>query len=93
MAIRLARFYNEQKRKNKHFFSGGQKMRRRANLSTSLLMLVFLVVMACTTAGQTIFVDMGATGANNGSSCACANHQLQDALTSRPVCVDGEKEG
>ncbi|MHC4546631.1 MAG: hypothetical protein ACYSYL_19305, partial [Planctomycetota bacterium] len=55
-------------------------MRRRANLSTLLLMSVFLVVMACTTAGEIIYVDDDANGLNEGSSWTDAYNNLQDAL-------------
>jgi hypothetical protein len=39
-----------------------------------------LLVMACTAGGQTIFVDAGAAGADNGTSWADAYNCLQDAL-------------
>ncbi len=50
------------------------------NLKTSLVMAVFLMAMACTAAGGTIYVDADASGANNGSSWTDAYRYLQDGL-------------
>jgi len=49
-------------------------------LKTQLLMLLFLLPMAGTAAGQTIYVDADANGLNNGSSWANAYKYLQDGL-------------
>jgi len=56
-------------------------MAKKANPKTWLSILIFLASMACATAaGRTIYVDVDATGANNGSSRANAYNYLQDAL-------------
>ena len=50
------------------------------NLRTSLVMTVFLMAMACTAAGRTIYVDADAGGANNGPSWTDAYRYLQNGL-------------
>jgi parallel beta-helix repeat protein len=56
-------------------------MSKRTNLKTWLVISVFLLGMVSTTlAGQIIFVDADASGANDGSSWADAYNYLQDAL-------------
>ena len=80
MAIRLAMFYNAQKRKIEIVFQDG-KMRSTTNANTLLLMSVFLVAIACSIAtGSTLYVDDDANGANDGSNWENAYNFLQDAL-------------
>jgi hypothetical protein len=56
-------------------------MRGKTNHSRWLLCTLFLLVAACTAAaGEVIYVDAGASIANNGSSWADAYWCLQDAL-------------
>ncbi|GAG47885.1 unnamed protein product, partial [marine sediment metagenome] len=55
-------------------------MRFRTNLNTCLVMSVFLLGMACTTFGRTIYVDANTPDNNDGSSWAKAYKYLQDAL-------------
>jgi len=57
-------------------------MRKGTKLSVCLIILVFLIVLgtAQMTAGRIIYVDAGASGANDGSSWADAYHYLQTAL-------------
>lgn len=54
-------------------------MRKRTNLKTALITVVFLVGIVGTAAGQIIYVDPCATGANNGSSWTNAYNHLKDA--------------
>lgn len=56
-------------------------MRGRRSLSTSLIILAFLLGMAGETSfARQIFVDAGVEGNNNGSNWANAYNSLQDAL-------------
>lgn len=55
-------------------------MPRRTNLKNWVVILVFLLAMVSMAAGRVIYVDAGATGANNGSSWTDAYRYLQDAL-------------
>lgn len=67
---------------------GDVKISVRTNLKIWLTMSLLLVGMVCKAAGQTIYVDADATGANNGSSWVHAYKYLQDALNKPPGSGD-----
>ncbi|MHC4646636.1 MAG: hypothetical protein ACYTBJ_14150, partial [Planctomycetota bacterium] len=56
-------------------------MTDRTNLNASLLVFLFLLAIAATAAGKTVYVDDDANGANNGTSWADGYNYLQDALS------------
>ena len=58
------------------------------NLRTSLVMAVFLMAMACTAAGDVIYVDDDASLGGNGQNWATPYRYLQDALT---AAVSGDE--
>jgi len=56
-------------------------MRQRTNLNGFWVMSLVMLGMMCTcAAGGTLYVDVGATGSNNGSSWSDAYVTLQDGL-------------
>ena len=62
-------------------------MAGKSHLKIRLEMSIFLLAMVSTTGAQIVFVDDGATGANDGSSWADAHNDLQDALV---ASLDGD---
>ena len=60
----------------------------QAKPGTSLLVLVFLLGMACTTTAGTIYVDANAAPGGNGSTWGTAYKYLQDALYKPPISGD-----
>ncbi|MHC4259885.1 MAG: right-handed parallel beta-helix repeat-containing protein [Planctomycetota bacterium] len=55
-------------------------MSMKANLKSSLIMLVFVLVVVSPAMGRIIYVDEHASGRNDGSTWADAYNYLQDAL-------------
>ena len=56
-------------------------MSKREIPKTRWSTLIFLIsIVHATAAGRTIYVDVNATGANNGSNCIDAYNRLEDAL-------------
>jgi len=74
-------FFGEKRLKNEVWGLEDRRMTKRTNLSGCSIIAVFLLGMVSIAGGRTIYVDVDAASANDGSSWTNAYNDLQDGLT------------